>query len=111
MNKKVSERVEDAPYSLPWLRKYRANIVQKMESLVENKKSVRTIKSALKKIEKLHEEERTILKRIREGCSHPLESQRYSESGRQDTLGGWRPGMDLRIQCTDCKKELFEGER
>ncbi len=109
-NKKTTERVEDAPYSLPWLRKYRASIVAQMESLVVKKKSSRTIKRKLKKLEGLKGEISDLWDSIVKECSHPLESQRYSESGREDTLGGYRRGMDLRIYCSDCKATLATGE-
>lgn len=111
MNKQsVPERVEDAPYSLPWLRKYRAAEVRIMESLQlpepPLKVSPRTHRKYLNEISKLEERLEFLRGQTNLPCHHPVEVQMYSEHGRQDTLGNWKSGMDYTIQCGRCKKYL-----
>lgn len=109
-NQTSPQRVEDAPYSLPWLRKYRPAEVVIMESLQlpepPLRVSPRTHKKYLNEIRKLEERLRFLKEQTVYPCHHPIEVQSYSESGRQDTLGGWRPGMDYRIRCERCGEYL-----
>lgn len=73
-----------------------------MEKLAKRKREPPALKKKRALLKKLLERVEKLSKEVRGECPHLIEDLRYTETGREDTLGSWRSGMDYKIQCNGC---------
>lgn len=81
-----------------------------MEELAKRKRETPEMKRKRALLAKLMERVQKLSKEVRGGCSHLIENQKYTETGREDTLGSWKSGMDYKIQCNGCGEVLARWE-
>lgn len=97
---------EEKPYSLPWMKRYRAAVYAKMQSFTSHVTEPPAHKRRRTILAKLMERANKLSAEVRGACVHTLEMQRYEEMSRENTLGNWTGISDMRISCTGCGNTL-----
>lgn len=97
---------EDKAYSLPWMKRWRKDVFERMRSFVKSEKETPAQKGKRTRLANLLKEVEKLSKEVRNACPHILENQRYEEHGRQNTLGSWAAGMDYWLRCEGCGNTL-----
>jgi hypothetical protein len=56
----------------------------------------------------LRAERDELVKKLKDTCSHPVDVQKVSSTGREDDYGSWTSGSDYVIACLECGQRLAE---
>ena len=87
---------------LSWLQRCCPVAYARMQGFVLAKRDTKVRRAKRKKFEKMKAEVEALRQELRATCPHALESQKYEQHGREDTLGNYKRGSDYTISCRDC---------
>ena len=91
---------------LDFIQNYRKDVFIKMQGYAQALKESPALKGKRTKLKNLMGQVLKLSQEVREACPHLIENQIYEETGREDSYGCYKFGMDYWLRCKACDKTL-----